>query len=85
MTLPETVSKIRLAEVRTALRGLEAGPYPVRDLYWKYIEACRAAGYAGGHLKPFGRAMTVLGVPPMCRYDSLGENGRWVDPEALGL
>lgn len=83
MAEPESVAGIRLAEVRAALQGLEPGPYPVRELYGRYIEACRAAGYAGGYVRPFGRALNALGLEPARYSPELGEAARQVDPAKL--
>lgn len=82
-SLPEAVRNVKFREVAAALRGLEPGPYPVRDLYWRYIEACRAAGYAGGYVNAFGQALTMLGVPAKGYEPELGEVGRRIDPAAL--
>ena len=83
LPLPEAVRNIRFREVAAALRDLEPGPYPVRDLYWRYIEACRAAGYAGGYVNAFGQALTMLGVPAKEYEPELGEVARRIDPAAL--
>ncbi len=77
------VAGIKLAEVRAALADLEPGHYPVRDLYGRYIEACRAAGYAGGYVRPFGKALNALGVPPNRYVPELGEPARYIDPGKL--
>jgi len=81
----DEVAGIKLSEVRAALAELEPGHYPVRELYGRYIEACRSAGYAGGYVRPFGRALNALGVEPARYVPDLGETARWVDPARLSV
>ncbi len=71
------------ADVLAALRDLEPGPYPPRMLYMRYIEVCRAAGYAGGYAAPFGRALNDFGLEPAVYSSEWGEKARWVDPATL--
>jgi hypothetical protein len=79
----EVVAGVRLAEVRAALAELKPGHYPPRELYGRYIEACRSAGYAGSYPRPFGVALGALGVPRAQYVPELGESARWVDPAEL--
>lgn len=83
MPFPKELYGIRMAEVVTVLRGVEPGPYTSADLYALYLEACRAQGYAGGYLQPFGRVLAALDSTPPRYFRELRVVGRYIDPVAL--